>query len=44
VLDLSVGPGVRDGDIPNVYPSILIVFAEMVVVEVRTQVFDDAVR
>jgi hypothetical protein len=44
VLDLSVGPRVGDLDMPNVDPAILIVLPKLVIVEVGTQVCDDAVR
>jgi hypothetical protein len=42
-LDLSVGPWMGDRDIPDVDPTVLAVLPELVVVEVGTQVCDDAV-
>jgi hypothetical protein len=41
--DLSVGPRMGDSDIPDVDPAILAVFPKLVIVEVGTQVCDDAV-
>jgi hypothetical protein len=42
-LDLFVGPGMGALDILNVDPAVLILLPELVVVEVGTQVCDDAV-
>jgi hypothetical protein len=35
---------VSDGDVPDVDLAILVVLSELVIVEVRTQVYDDAIR
>jgi hypothetical protein len=42
-LDLSIGPWMGDCDILDVNPAVLAVLPELVVVEVGTQVCDDAV-
>jgi hypothetical protein len=42
-LDLSVGPWMGDGDIPDVNPDVLAILLELVIVDVGTQVCDDAV-
>jgi hypothetical protein len=40
-LDLSVGPWMGNGDIPDVDPTVLAVLPELVVVEIGTQVCDN---
>jgi hypothetical protein len=42
MLDLSVGPWVSDGDVPDVDPAVLDVLPELVIVEVGAKVCDDA--
>jgi hypothetical protein len=42
-FDLSVGPRMGNSDIPDVDPAVLAVFPKLVIVEVGTQVCDDAV-
>ena len=41
---LAVGTGMSDGDVPDVNSTVLAVLPELVIVEIRTQVCDDAVR
>jgi hypothetical protein len=42
MLDLSIGPWMSDGDIPDVDPTGLAILLELVVVKVGPQVCDDA--
>jgi hypothetical protein len=43
VLDLSIGPRMGNRDISDVDPAVLAVLPEVVIVEVGSQVCDDAV-
>ena len=43
MLNLTVGPRVSDGDVPSINPTVLAVLPELVVVEIGTQVCDDAI-
>jgi hypothetical protein len=41
-IDLSVGPWMGDGNVPDVDPAVLAVLPELVIIEVGAQVCDGA--